>query len=341
MVVGPSGAQVPYQLLAVARGSDTGLSAVVPAGLPVGTYTLIVTNSDRRIGVATNGITITNNRLPLIASITPKASVASGSGTSTTLTITGENFSGVGTKVQISCSDLISTNVVVSNLTVSFATANTLVAALPTLSAANLCDVIVTNTDGATVAYWAMGTLSGSQNLPFAFAYATSMSVARRALTLSEIRPTLSASYLFAIGGDNGNAANPIASTEFVSLSRTGGVGSSWSAGRSLPDARTLHSATVIGSYIYVIGGFNATGAQSTVWRAQVLSPLAVPTVSPNVSVNQFENSTDSVFEIDNNGKGFARWYYYVSAVFHSTYARNPSGAFAVHTAAARRALTL
>jgi hypothetical protein len=94
----------------------------------------------------------------------------------------------------------------------------------------------------------------------------------------------------------------------------------SWSVQRNkLPEARNFAGVARIGSFVYLTGGRNAASggsATTTLYRAQVLDPLAAPEIS----------DLDATLDQQGNGLGAGLWYYRVAALFPSSDANNPGG---------------
>ena len=90
-----------------------------------------------------------------------------------------------------------------------------------------------------------------------------------------------------------------------------------WSDQRySLPQARTFTSSAIIGRYIYLVGGSDGTSATNSVYRAEILDPLAGPDVV----------DLDAALGDGTTGLGGGMWYYKVAAVFPNGDANNPGG---------------
>lgn len=117
------------------------------------------------------------------------------------------------------------------------------------------------------------------------------------------------------IGGDQGAGTNATTTVESASLNLFGEVGT-WSAQRNaLPEARAFAGYDRIGSFVYLAGGQSGTStttAQNTVLRATILNPLNAPTMDVDIDIldQQTTNFTAGV------------WFYRVSAIFDSLYAR-------------------
>jgi hypothetical protein len=312
--INPNPAQtggIATALRAVEFQDDQTLSAVVPGGLNPGTYDLIVVNPGGAVGVLTQGVTVTSAEPPLVTGVQPGSFDA---GTTPTATVFGENFQS-GATVEFTC-DLNGTTSTPS-VGASFVSATelTITPDLSNVSAGNVCLVRVINPDGASFEFSAVSVKEPAQNL-FPFSTTSSMQEPRRALGLEAGRPTATSRFLYAMGGDDGTLANAKTSVESARVGVFGALGSWFDQRYSLPEARTLASTAIIGRYIYMVGGSNGTTAQSTLYRAQILDPLAGPEV------------TDLDAELGDGTTGLdgGTWYYKVSATFPDTDADNPGG---------------
>jgi hypothetical protein len=298
---------VATALPAVEFQDDQTLSAVVPGGQSPGTYDLIVVNPDGDVGVLTAGITVTTEEPPMVTGVQPGSF---DSGATTTATVFGQDFQ-TGATVDSTCDSgtpTITTNTVT-------ATAIDIDVDMSNVSAGAVCLVSVTNPDGASFEFSAVSVKSPAQNL-FPPALTGNMQEARRALGLEAGRPTATSRFLYAIGGDDGTEANAKTSVESARVGVFGALGTWFDQRYDLPAARTFASSTIIGRYIYMVGGSDGTTAQNSVWRAQILDPLAGPEI----------NDLDAELGDGTLGLEGGTWYYKVSAVFPNTDPDNPGG---------------
>jgi len=84
---------------------------------------------------------------------------------------------------------------------------------------------------------------------------------------------------------------------------------------QALPKSLSFLGATVIGRFIYAVGGFDGTAASRSVYRAEILSPLNAP---------QFN---DANYVLDNtSGVAGGLYIYRIAAVMSGTDPNNPSG---------------
>jgi len=92
---------------------------------------------------------------------------------------------------------------------------------------------------------------------------------------------------------------------------------SAWSLQRNrLPEARTWAGVARIGRFVYLVGGHNGTSATNTLYRAQVLDPLAGPEIA------------DLDAELGDGVSGLAggQWIYRVAATYRDNDPNNPNG---------------
>ncbi len=302
---------VATALRAVEFQDDETLSAVVPGGLASGTYDLIVVNPGGDVGVLTEGLTVTVEEPPLITGVQPGSFDA---GDTTSATVFGEDFQS-GATVEFTC-DLNGTTstppITTDNVT---STEIDITADMTNVSSGNVCLVRVTNPDGASFEFSAVSVKEPAQNL-FPSSFASNMQEARRGLGLEAGRPTATSRFLNAMGGDDGTEANAKTSVESARVGVFGALGNWFDQRYSLPEARTMLSTTIIGRYIYLIGGSDGTDSQDTVYRAQILDPLAGPDV-----VDLDADLGDGTTGLDGG-----LWYYKVAATFPDTDPDNPGG---------------
>ncbi|MEK7059875.1 MAG: hypothetical protein AAB971_03920, partial [Patescibacteria group bacterium] len=83
--------------------------------------------------------------------------------------------------------------------------------------------------------------------------------------------------YVYVIGGSSTEGAFTAQSTVYYAKIKSDGSVDTWTtASNALPDARYLHSSVAANGYVYVIGGNNGSGAQSTVYYAKLNSDGSV-----------------------------------------------------------------
>lgn len=270
---------LPVALPAVVQTSSTVITAVVPSGVNPDTYNVIIVNQDGTVGVLNSGVNVTSSPPPQVTSVAPSALTTSGGPS----VVTGANFMNVSVSLQCQGSST-STPVTVNSWTSTQINVN-----IPGLAQGSICLLVVTNEDNSFFRFSAITFKSASSNLQ-GFSYSANyMNYARKSYCLVTGKPTLSSRYLYAIGGRNSTSL--LNSVENANVDVYGNVGN-WINLRNLPYSIGNQDCVVIGSYIYMVGGlrqFNSTyiDTLNTVYRAKILDPLAVPTASISITLNQ------------------------------------------------------
>src|SRR5262249_39360865 len=135
------------------------------------------------------------------------------------------------------------------------------------------------NPDGAYGEYSAIGVTNPSLNLNSPVA-GSDMNVGRRALSAASGNATTAARFVYALGGDSGQASGALDSTEFAPVDPFGRMTGFTLQKAPLSSKRTLAGAVSVGRYLYLVGGDDSTGPVNTAERALILSPREVPVVS-------------------------------------------------------------
>jgi len=315
-----SGPAVAVELVAL-TDADT-LTAVVPSGVPVGTYQLIVINPDGSVGVLDDAFRVQSAPPPVIRDVTPQS--MTDNDTSADFTITGSDFR--NPQVTLECRDslsgattaLVATNEVnACDLSGANCTVSATVDASQT-SQGSVCVVRVTNDPGVDDSYGefsAVGVTNSSLNLPNPVA-GEMLKTARRALVSAAVKATRVARFVYALGGDGGSAmaATPFDSVEASFVDVFGNMQPFATDSEAMTAARSFAGGTAVGRYLYVFGGSDGTNAVNTAERALVLIPEETPTVQ------------DVDLLLGTAGLDAGQWSYRVSAVFAANDPDNPSG---------------
>jgi hypothetical protein len=287
------------------------LDALIPPGLDVDVYDVVVVNPDGAVGVLAGGLEVTTDPPPVIDAIAPSSIANSGT---QPITISGSDFR--SPTVTFDCTDPgtgNTTTATVTTLTASTATSIDLDAPVTTLGS-GICLVTVTNADGTTFEYSALSITSPAQNL-YPFAPGTDLVVGRRAVAAISGRATAAARYVYAIGGDDGTDAGALDSIEVAPIDKFGGMGAWTLLPDALPAPRSHAGVARVGRFVYLVGGYDGTTAVDTVWRAQVLDPLDAPQFA-DLSID-YGTGTEL---------GGGTWVYRIAALYDANDAINPGG---------------
>jgi hypothetical protein len=276
------------ELRSIAFASTTRLSATVPAGLPVGTYDLVVMNPDGAVGLLADAFEVTELAPPEIFSLLPASVVNQDV---QTIDIAGENFRNAtfsadcrqpaGTFVPLAGTVTSATDTLLK-VDINFVT--------QTVADNSVCVVKVTNDDGTYATFSALGVTNPSLNLDN-FVAVSPMNTARRAPCAAAGAAVPGASYLYVLGGDNGTTRDSTAGSYYdtVEMAAVGPYGdlSAWTVlPYRMPGPRSFHACAAQGRYIFVAGGNGGAGATDTVWRAKILDPDEAPVIRDvNLSV--------------------------------------------------------
>ncbi|MEW5850498.1 MAG: DUF4215 domain-containing protein [Myxococcota bacterium] len=296
---------------AVSFVNSTELTGLVPAGLQPGTYDVVVVNPDGSVGVIT-GFVVTVDPPPLVDVVSPGSFPGS---TGVAAEIRGTGFQATSTAQLICQPPTGAPQTFPVAINTAAATILDVTVDASSIPVGSVCLMRVTNPDGSYGEFAAVGITTPAENIA-AFTDQSPMQVARRAPALVAGRPSRFARFLYALGGDTGTSASPLDSVEAALLDRFGAVRSWRFLPRPLPEARTLASAVTLGRFIYVVGGQDGTGVRSDVLRAEVLDPLAAPSIS-EVQLALVESA---------GGLASGLWYYRVSAVMADNDPSNPGG---------------
>ncbi len=288
----------------------TQLNAVVPSGMAVGGYDVVVVNPDGAVGLLAGGFSVGADRPPVIDEVTPASVVNTGT---QALTAIGADFRTPA--VTLDCEDSAGARSTVTG-TVTGSTATTVNFTIPAggLAAGTVCIVRVTNGDGTYADYSAVSVTNPAANLQ-PFAAGTRMTAARRAPGSVAGRATRISRFVYAIGGDAGTAAGAFDTVEAAAVDIFGGMGPWREMSYRLPGARTLAGAAILGRYVYLVGGNDGAGPTAQVLRGRILDPEETP------------EPTDLDMR-RGGGAGLAggTWHYTVSALRPATDPDNPGG---------------
>lgn len=323
--LGGSGATsaTPTALEWVAFVDDQTMTAVVPAGVAQGSYDVVIVNppSDGRIGVLEAGFKVVALPVPTVLAVMPSRGDTQ---TETSVSIYGSDFRD---PVKIELIDATETVVhtIASETPVSATRIDT---TLPTQSLPTGAYLVrVTNGDEGTF-YTFAGFLvtNPSANLQV-FAQDSPLTTGRRLLAGAVTSDDLGNRFIYAIGGDAGQAGAVLDTLELSQLSRFGVLGQ-WRVQRNrLQTPRVGASAVAFSifdlaapfvpkkTYVYVTGGLDDHGnVLGTVERAVTLASSQAPRITA------IEGQTGA------GSLALGTWYYKVAAVLDASNTDNPGG---------------
>jgi hypothetical protein len=203
-------------------------------------------------------------------------------------------------------------------------TASSLLATVPAgIAHGSVCVVRVANTTNATSAEFSAVTISDAASELPEFQGGTPLVEARRAPAGAIAHATRTARFVYAIGGDDGDAAHAKASVEAAAIGRFGELGAFRKLTTTLPAPVTQAQAVVGGRYVYLLGGLQANATSAAIRRALVLDPGAAPQLDS--ADMRFFVSPDAD-PATRDGLAPGAWSYVVSAVFVASDADNPNG---------------
>ncbi len=284
------------------------VSAVVPAGLPPGTYDLAAINPDGGGGVIRGAFRVTVMPPPTINTVTPGAGTTQ---SPTVAIITGTNFRAPVVTLRSAAGMSFMGTVTAStatSITVSFPT---------TMMNPGAYLVRVTDPDESTYADFGSFVVTNPSGNLSMFTTASALTIGRRGEAVVASQVNVVTRFLYAIGGDGGSTGPTHATVEFASVDLFGRLGT-WRVQRyRLPSPVTgiANSAIEHNGFVYVLGGANSAGTpQPTVLRAKVLDFSTAPVIADP--------------EITRRSGALApgAWIYRVAAVMPSSDASNPGG---------------
>lgn len=305
---------VATEVRSVLFNNPTELSGIVPLGLPIGKYDVIVLNPNGGVGLLPAAFDVTENAPPIIDTVSPGSWQTNQAALA--VNIAGSNFA--DPTVEAFCQDpggtidvpvITRTSFTSSDIDVNVDTTN--------LDHLSVCYIRVTNaSDGSFVEYSPITVTNPAGNF-VSFKPGPDMLEARRGHAMAQGAPSRTARFIYALGGDDGTTAGAKVTTEAAAVNRFGEPVSWFALPNDLPAGRTFAAATTVDDFIYLSGGHDGTAVTDTVWRANILDPLFAPRV------------TDVDFFI--NGDFFGGiptgvYYYRVAAVMEPNDPANPGG---------------
>ena len=325
-----SGDALGREIQALQFIDDTELNGLVPAGLSVGTYDLIVVNPEGQVGVLDDAFEVTEELPPRIESVSPSAWPTG----TVSVDVEGSRFRDDpdDPEVEVFCrptgedstdeSDLDQpASITINSVSDSLIELTVDAGNLDRLSA---CYMRVTNPDGTFDEYSPI-TITNPAAKFLEFQSGPDLNTARRAPTTLSGSATRANHYVYAIGGDDGSTSGEFYATgEFARLDKFGAPGQWRYLPYELPEGRSFADGVRIRDFVYLVGGVTDDGVTGEILRAQVLDPSDVPEiVAVDIDVEQFLESDDPS---DLGGLDAGTYYYRVSAVYGEDDPANPEG---------------
>lgn len=305
----------PALLNRVAFVNETTLTAVVPGGLPVGTYDVTVKNPpyDGGVGTLVAGFRVVMNPIPIVTQVAPPGATTQ---ETPSVTVTGMNFRNT---VKVELIGAASPTPVFTRAGLTPAAGGTqVVFSLPANTLATAPYLVrVWDEDEQTYFTFAAFLVTNPSDKLNVFQDSPKMLVTgRRLLAGASAVDDLGNRYVYAIGGDSGGTA--LDTVEVNQLARFGDLGDWKQLDRNRLTTTRVGAAaiTLAGegkkSYVYVLGGLGPNGPLDTCERAMVLATSQVPVVTGAApTAGNLESGT---------------WYYKVAAVLAPGDADNPGG---------------
>ncbi len=272
-----AGGTTAIQLESVTLVDADQLTAVVPAGAPVGRYDVVVVNPSGEVGLLEDAFESTQSPPPVIADVVPQSFVNQAD---QEIVITGSGFDGAAAlaRCQSGPSSVAPPATSAAESCAAGSCSLTVTVDASGLSPGDVCVMRVTNADGTYAEFSAVGTTNSSFNLS-APRQGRPMIEPRRGLVAASVKATSAARFVYAVGGDGGDSADPHRSVEFAPVSVFGDMSDFLASREPLATPRVDAGGTQIGRYLYVLGGSDGAGALSTAERALVLSPEEAPRI--------------------------------------------------------------
>ncbi len=324
-------ATVAREIRAVQYIDDTQLNGIVSAGLPLGTYDLIVVNPDGEVGVLEEGYAVVDEAPPLVDSVSPGS--WTNDETELEVDVEGSNFrddADVDVFCQQAGEDLDEDDMRQPGITIIDVESDHIDLEVDTtdLNHLDACFMRVTNPDGTWGEYSPI-TVTNPAGKFMEFHAGAEMDTARRGPTLLSGVPARQANYLYALGGDDGSVTGEVyASGEYAAIDRFGEP-REWNELRfDLPEGRTLANGVRVDDFLYLIGGALEDGlATDEIIRAHIPTPAEAPEIiglDLTYDEDDFEEEDDEPDADDGLEAGL--YYYRVAATYSDDDPANPDG---------------
>jgi hypothetical protein len=324
----PEAEHEPIPFERVAFIDESTITAVVPAGAPLGVYDVYVVNPApaSTIGVLPGGFTVVDNPVPRVIWVVPSRGTSQAD---TAVTIYGSDFR-APVRVELIDQALQVAAAIDDHISVTEGQIQTL---FPTKSQSGDLPaapylVRVTNLDEGSYGSWAAFLVTNPAGNLNTFQESSPMTTGRRLLAGLFANDEPGNRYVYAIGGDTGEGGDVLDTVELAQLSHFGSLGAWRQQKHRLNVPRAGASAVAVpvfdpeGSpfipvrtYVYVVGGRSDTDeVLDTVERAMVLPASEAPVIASAAPASAAGTLAAGT------------WYYMVSAVLGTGDPDNPGG---------------
>lgn len=303
--------------------SSSSITGTAPSGLGVGTYDVIVVNPGDCAGQLAGSFKVNADPAPVVLSVSPESGTTQ---TDVPVTITGCNFPANATLATVS-----STLVEVAQLN-DVPVAGGADARCNGNPLYTMTGTIQTKTKALTVGaylvrvkdptnltfgdYASFVVSSPNGNLSGAWKAGPSLVTGRRSLALASGRVDDANRFLYAVGGENA-AGVPLKTVEVAPVDRFGQLGAWFTGKNQLVAARSGHTITRQGRYLFAIGGTGSTGG--TGGAAPTGTPLGSIERAVILVSSGAPKLTDPVASTASGTLAKGTYYYRVAAVLNAT----------------------
>lgn len=308
----PAEGSLAMPLSSAAVLSPTSATAVVPDGLPAGSYDLIVVNPDGSVGLLERAFRVTDLPPPAIATISP-GSIPNSAGQQ--VIVFGSDFR--SPEVSLACKDAGTGAIDELSATVTASTDTQAVAVVDasSLGGGAICVVRVTNPDQQTWGeFSALVVTNPAQNLGVTRP-GPDLLLTRRGPAAASGSVTGASRFLYVAGGDDGTGLGVRSEVESAPVDIYGTPSAFTMQRYGLATARAFAGTVRIGRFLYVVGGTDGVAPLATVERAWLLDPADRPEI------------TDLQIELEEEGGLEPGVYSYrVAALRAADHPENPGG---------------
>ena len=311
---------------------ETQLNGIISAGLPLGTYDLIVVNPDGAVGVLEESYDVVDESPPFVDSVSPGSWTNDDDDIS--VAVEGGNFADNAT-VEVFCQqpdeDLDEDDMRQPEIEVVAIDDDHIDLSVDAtdLNHLDACFMRVTNPDAGTWGEYSPITVTNPSGKFMEFYAGAEFDTPRRGPTLLSGDPARRANYLYILGGDDGSLDGEIYRTGEYSAVDRFGQPRDWNDLRfDLPEGRSLANGVRVDDFLYLIGGAAEDGlAADEIYRAHIPTPSEAPEIVGLDLVYDEEDFEDEDDEPDaDDGLDAGLYYYRVAATYSGDDPANPDG---------------